>query len=369
MTLAPPSTTLDRARLTGDPAAFVPTILGLATAAPPQSYDQREMLALLGLTGDEFAESIFARCGVERRHLGTPPELWSTTLQARTPHTERLLAGLAFDAVEQLGCERERIGVVVTGTYWSLGGPTLAHRLVERFGLDPSADKYHVHGVGCASGVPLLRLASQALRERPSGTQALVVAAEVASGLLTTCTPGDEKVKIVSSSLLGDGCAAALVELGDGDGSAGGAAGPAIAASAVHQLPGTLDDVRFAITGDDSYLNMSRALPVIAERDLPALVDDFLARNGGLARAGVDHWVAHPGGRGILDGIKAGLGLCDEDVAPSATVLAQRGNVGTPSALYVLEQTQRLRAPAPGDRGLMITIGPGVTIGLALLQW
>jgi predicted naringenin-chalcone synthase len=50
-------------------------------------------------------------------------------------------------------------------------------------------------------------------------------------------------------------------------------------------------------------------------------------------------------------------------------VLARRGNVGTPSALYVLQETERLRDPRPGERGLMVTIGPGVTVGLALLQW
>ena len=27
------------------------------------------------------------------------------------------------------------------------------------------------------------------------------------------------------------------------------------------------------------------------------------------------------------------------------------------------------RAPQPGERGLMVTIGPGVTVGLMLLSW
>jgi predicted naringenin-chalcone synthase len=330
------------------------------------------MLALMGLAGDAFAEGIFARCGVERRHLGTPPELWSTTLQARTPHTERLLAGLAREAVDRLAVDPERIGVVVTGTYYSLGGPTLAHRLIEHCGLAPDTDKYHLLGVGCASAVPLLRLAAQALSDQPPGRQALVVAAECVSGFMTPCAPDSEKVKVVGSSLFGDGCAAALVELGGAD--RGGAdpreaPRPAILASAVHQVPGTLDEVRFVVDADDSHMAMSRALPTIAEHDLPGLVDDFLARAGGLTRADVDHWVAHPGGRGILDGIQAGLGLDEQDVAASAAVLARRGNVGTPSSLFVLEETHRLRAPGAGERGVMVTIGPGVTVGLALLQW
>lgn len=344
------------------PAGPLPTIAGLATAVPPQVYDQRDMLSLLGLAGDEFAEGIFARCGVERRHLGTPPELWSTTLQARTAHTERLLAGLAAQAVDQLDFDPAEIAVVVAGTYYGLGGPTLAHRLVEHCGLHPETDKYHLLGVGCASAVPLLRLAAQALRDHP-GKQALVVAAECVSGFLTTCAPSEEKVKIVGSSLFGDGCAAVLVAPDDGS-----APHPRIALSAVHQVPGSLDEVRFAVTAEDSHMNMSRALPVIAANDLRPLVDGFLQR-AGLKRDDVDHWIAHPGGRGILDGVKAGLELSDADVAPSAAVLAEYGNVGTPSALFVLEQTELLRSPDAGERGLMVTIGPGVTIGMALLEW
>ncbi len=56
-------------------------------------------------------------------------------------------------------------------------------------------------------------------------------------------------------------------------------------------------------------------------------------------------------------------------MATSAGVLAERGNVGTPSAFYVLAATAAERDPAPGERGLMVTIGPGVTVGLGLLQW
>ena len=61
--------------------------------------------------------------------------------------------------------------------------------------------------------------------------------------------------------------------------------------------------------------------------------------------------------------------LSDEQIAPSAGVLADFGNVGTPSGLFVLARTLEQRQPASGDRGLMLTIGPGVTVGLMLLAW
>ena len=354
-----PSTGLDA---NGLPATRpLPTISGLATATPDSSFDQAQMLNLLGLADDPFAEEIFARCGVRTRGLEVSPERLRTTLQQRTHATEDQLVRLATRAVDVLELESDAVGVVVTANYYSLGGPTLAHRLVDQYGLRSDTDKYHLVGVGCASAVPLLRLASQALRDRP-GEQALVVAAESVSGFISPVAPGDEKVKIVGSALFGDGAGAALVSLEPE------ARGPAIVATAVHQVPGTLDHVRFAVTGEDSHMRIARELPELAETGIPALVHEFLGRQG-LDTGAIHHWPVHPGGRGILDALRQGLGLSSEDVAPSAAVLADHGNVGTPSAFFALERMIADRRPRPGERGLAVTIGPGVTVGLMLLQW
>jgi predicted naringenin-chalcone synthase len=346
-----------------DASRPVATVLGVSTATPTTAFDQQQMLELLGLAEDPFATEIFARCGVRTRSLEISPEHLRTSLQARTPATEEQLMRLATRAVDGLGANLDDVGVVVTASYYALGGPTLAHRLIDSYGLRDDVDKYHLVGVGCASAVPLLRLASQALRDRP-GERALVVAAESASGFLSPVAPGDEKVKVVGSALFADGAAAALIEL-DADVFA---PGPAIVATTVHQVPGTLDHVRFAVSESDSHMRMARELPDLAQSAVPGLVDAFLSANG-LDRSAIDHWPVHPGGRGILDGLQRGLELTDADVAPSAAVLAEHGNVGTPSCLFVLARTLADRHPRPGDRGLAITIGPGVTVGLMLLQW
>jgi alkylresorcinol/alkylpyrone synthase len=86
-------------------------------------------------------------------------------------------------------------------------------------------------------------------------------------------------------------------------------------------------------------------------------------------RADVDHWLVHPGGAGIIRAIQDSLRLADEDVSVSREVLAEHGNVGTASSIYVLERTERQRAPQPHETGLMVTVGPGVTVGLMLLRW
>jgi alkylresorcinol/alkylpyrone synthase len=338
-----------------------PRIGGLALVDPLASYSQEEVLGLLGMREDEFAQRIFARCGVHRRHLALDEEMLATTLQGRTEQVEDELFAQAVTAVERLAIDPREIGTVVTSSLYSLGGPTLAHRLVERFEMEPDTDKYHLIGVGCASAVPLMRLLEQTLRDRP-GKQGLVVAAESMSGILMGAHAEDPKAKVVGSAIFGDGCAAALLSEDPR------AEGPAILATKVHQIPATLDAVAMRLAPEDSYLHLGRDLPDLAAAGLPELLEDFLAAVG-LERRAVDHWIVHPGGRRIIDCVQEALALADEEVAVSREVLASHGNMGTPSIFYVLHGTIEQREPRPGERGLMVTIGPGITVGLMLLQW
>ena len=333
----------------------------IAVANPATSYSQEEMLELLGLADDPFAQTIFARCGVERRHFELAPGDFGRTLQERTEQTEGQLLRLATEAIDRLQLDPAQIGTVVTATYYSLGGPTLAHKLIEHYDIDRAADKYHVVGVGCASAVPLFKLASQSMRDHP-GKHALVVAAESITGFMTTTKDDDEQVKTIGSSLFGDGCAAAVLTNG------ASTTGPAILAARQHQIEDTLGTVEMRIAGDDSFMRIGRELPKLARRQLRELVQAFLAEAGTDMDA-IDHWVVHPGGRGIIDGVQQGLDLADEDVAISRDVLARFGNMGTPSSFYVLRETIARRTPQPGERGLVVTIGPGVTVGLMLLSW
>ena len=333
----------------------------IAVANPDASYSQDEMLRLLGLDGDRFAETIFARCGVSTRHFDLTPEVLSSTLQERTVQTEEQLERLAIEAIDELGLDPADIGTLITATYYSLGGPTLAHRLLEHYEMDPTTDKYHVVGVGCASAVPLFKVAAQSMRDHP-GKHALVVAAESITGFMTRVEEDDDRTKTIGFSLFGDGCAAALLTNGRST------AGPSVAATRVHQVGGTLGAVHFKLAADDSFMHIGRELPAIAKAQLRELVEEFLTAHD-TAFDEVAHWLVHPGGRGIIDGVQEGLGLAEDDVEISRDVLARYGNMGTPSSFYVLRETIARRRPAKGDVGLMVTIGPGVTIGLMLLKW
>ncbi|HEV2945050.1 MAG TPA: 3-oxoacyl-[acyl-carrier-protein] synthase III C-terminal domain-containing protein [Solirubrobacteraceae bacterium] len=338
-----------------------PRIAGIAVSDSESTYSQEQVLERLGLKGDEFAERIFARSGVKRRHLDLSDDFLGKTLQGRAQQIEQDLLRHSINAVDALELDPLQIGTVLSSSLYSLGAPTLAHRILDHYEMHPATDNYHISGVGCASGVPLMRLAIQTMSEQP-GKQALVVAAESMSGILTRATAEDPRAKTVGSAIFGDGCAAAVLC------SDPGADGPVIVDSQVHQIAGTLDAVRLDLTAGDSYLHLARELPDIGGAALPALVTGFLRRNH-LEHSDIDHWMAHPGGRRIVENVQSALGLSGDDLATSWGALAEHGNVGTPSILYVLRDTIARRDPQEGEHGLMVTIGPGVTLGLMLLGW
>ncbi len=338
-----------------------PRIAGISVSDSESTYSQEQVLERLGLKGDEFAERIFTRSGVKRRHLDLSEDFLGKTLQGRAQQIEQDLLRHSIHAVDALELDPLEIGTVVSSSLYTLGCPTLAHRMVDHYGMHPATDKYHISGVGCASGVPLMRLAIQTMREQP-GKQALVVAAESMSGILTPATPDDPRAKTVGSALFGDGCAVAVLSNDPG------VDGPVILDSQVHQIEGTLDAVRLDLTAEDSYLHLARDLPDIGGAALPEVVTGFLRRNR-LERSDIDHWMAHPGGRRIVENVQSALGLSEDDLATSWGALAEHGNVGTPSILYVLRDTIARYEPKPGERGMMVTIGPGVTLGLMLLGW
>ncbi len=357
-----PAQTPGRARRAGSSERRAAAhIAGLTVSDSDTVLTQAEVLERLGLAGDEFAEGIFARCGVHCRHLNLDSDFLARPLQDRTEQVEEELFEHAIAAVDALAVDPREIGTVISSSLYSLGVPTLAHRLIEHYRMAPTTDKYHITGVACASGVPLMKLAAQTLHEHPD-RHTLVIAAESMSSILMAATPEDPKAKTVGSAIFGDGCAAALVSRGPR------ADGPAILASQVHQIGSTLDAVRLDLAGEHSYLHLARELPDLAGAGLPDVLAGFLARNE-LDHGDIDHWIAHPGGRRIIENIQNALGLTREDLATSWDTLADHGNIGTPSIMYVLNRTIERQRPQPGERGLMVTVGPGVTVGLMLLGW
>jgi len=108
-------------------------------------------------------------------------------------------------------------------------------------------------------------------------------------------------------------------------------------------------------------------VPQLVRKRLRVEVDTFLEAQG-LCLERMGFFAIHPGGTKVLDNVRDVLGLKEADVAASRQALRDYGNLSSASVHFVTKELlERGRARA-GEFGLMIAMGPGFTIELALLR-
>jgi alkylresorcinol/alkylpyrone synthase len=169
---------------------------------------------------------------------------------------------------------------------------------------------------------------------------------------------------VISGGLFGDG-AAAVVLLG--------ARHPAAANGRLRVVdsesrffPNTERVMGWDMVDGGFKVVLGREVPLIAREAVPELVDALLARHG-LRRADVAHWVAHPGGPAVMEGMREGLGLPADALEPTRRSLELVGNLSSASVLFLLDELAR-EPPRRGKNGLVIAMGPGFSAEGVLLQ-
>ena len=82
----------------------------------------------------------------------------------------------------------------------------------------------------------------------------------------------------------------------------------------------------------------------------------------------IDKWAIHPGGKKILDSIKKQTQLSDSDMQYSYKVLADYGNMSSPTILFVLNEIMQA-VHTEGETIFSIGFGPGLSIETAMLTY
>jgi predicted naringenin-chalcone synthase len=334
-------------------------ISGVGTAVPPDSYTQRELVDLFGVTG-ERAVGFFLNGGIERRHLTLP----EGRVDKETRHLDlagRALTGAAADA--GIAVADLRYLAVVTSTGFMT--PGLSARLMGALGMDPAAGRVDVVGMGCNAGLNALGPVAAWSAAHP-GAPAAVVCVESFSGAFIH--DGSLGAAVVNS-LFGDGAAAVVVNGGgapeDGDGTR-----PRLVDFASLLVPDAIDAMRVewdAARGRRRFV-LERDVPAVVEQHAGPLVDRLLAASG-LVRGDVAHWCVHSGGKKVIRAVRAGLGLDSEDLRHTFTVLRDYGNVSSGSFLFSYARLKAESVTRTGEYGIFLTMGPGSTIEAALVRF
>jgi len=109
------------------------------------------------------------------------------------------------------------------------------------------------------------------------------------------------------------------------------------------------------------------AVPDQIEKHFPGIIHPFLAKSG-LEIKDIDHLIFHPGGKKIIQVVESLFGELGKNINETKEVLKLYGNMSSATVLYVLERFMDSK-PARGEKGLMLSFGPGFSAQRILLQW
>jgi alkylresorcinol/alkylpyrone synthase len=240
--------------------------------------------------------------------------------------------------------------------------PSLDARLIPRLGLRPDVKRLPVFGLGCVAGAAALARLHDYLLAWPDH-RAAVLAVELCSLSWPTTDVGT--ADLVVTGLFGDGAAAVVATGGQGG------AGVRVVATRSEVYPDSGDTLGWRLGADGFRIVLTAELADVVERRLSGSVTSFLAEHD-LTVEDITAWVCHPGGPKVIDAVQNSLKLADDAVELSRRSLAEVGNLSSASVLHILDKTMDKAAtdpPPPGSAGLMIGLGPGVSVELVLLRW
>ena len=354
-----------------------PVIASVGSAFPEASYSQEEVGALLGLE-NKVVRKLLRAPHIQKRHLYLPEEDARTgrarpesAADLHTKFREGALdigsraIGNALDAATLSAADVDYI-VCVTSSGFMV--PGLSALFTRELGFDPRVRRADVVGMGCNAGLNGLNPLVQWVRNHP-GRVALLVCCEINSAMYVV----DDTVRTgIVNSLFGDGAAAAVLtshaEIAGGPRRTQPA--PSVLDFESFCIPEQWEAMRFDWNDDAGRWSffLDRDIPYVIGFNIREPLERLLERNG-LDLSDIKHWVLHTGGGAVIESVKLSLGLDERDVRHTRSVLRDYGNISSGSFLVSLERLLAEGSVAPGDRGVMITMGPGAQIEAALLQF
>ena len=347
-----------------------PAILGVGTSLTPDRHPQ-EKLGRCFAPNDPKSRRFFDHPHIHARHVQLPPvDPISGHFKIET--TGELLAKHRKFSVRQsreamdraLADARVTIREIdflccVTSTGFTV--PGLSAQLIKEAGLRANCQRIDIVGMGCNAGLNALNVTSAWCSANP-GKRAVVVCAEICSAIYA---PGDTEQNAIVNSLFGDGIAAVVLSTTEPP-----CLAPRLLGFESHLIPEHSDSLRF--DWDDvahrfSFVVQKETPKVLAE-NFPTPLRTILSRHA-LTATDVKHWLVHSGGAAILDAIERKLDLPSESFRHTRSVLRDFGNVSSGSIFFTYDRLRREKTVRPGDFGVIATMGPGLTIELAIVKW
>src|SRR5579871_4341624 len=340
----------------------------LALAHGAHSYAQEEMAdrmrRRLASVPDAEATSqvvgfVYGHSGIQRRFFELPlqeiekrGDWYRMTNQASHAMATRALGALLGDELPASACDAL---IVVSSSY--AGFPSLSRRLQEQFSFPVETQCWDLAALGCAGPTHGIAMA-QALLEAGACKNACVVCVDAfgTHGEARRHKAPPTMAMLVAHCLASDGAAAFVV---------GRDPGPRPLLSyrsckLVSRLwPGSLDQNDFTADQDNQPLiSVGKEIRTRIGDELAKVLDDDSLR---------EPLFVHPGGAALMRLLRERYPPLAATADLSMSVLADHGNLGAPSVLWVLDRALSASfAVAPRFR--LVALGPGIVTTLLLVD-
>lgn len=358
-------------------------ILSVGTGNPPHSLKQDELKEFVKtFFQDHFPAihkllSVFDNGQIQKRHFSAPIEWYqeNRTLAERNDRYVEVATQLGIETIQN--CLRHprylnrevapgEVDAICYISTTGLSTPSIEAKIMNQLPFHEHTKRIPIWGLGCAGGTAGLARAFEFCEAYPERS-ILVLCLELCS--LTFQQTDKSKSNLIGTSLFADGAACVLVA---GDKSPLRKASrsglcPRILDAETTLMPNSEDVMGWDVKEGGLHVVFAKSIPQIVETWFKPVLDAFLTRHD-MVSSDLRHFIAHPGGRKVLEAYQAGLELATEQLDHAKTVLEQFGNMSSPTVLFVLDRAMREESHA-GERGLTVSLGPGFSAECVLLEW
>ena len=343
-------------------------IASVAVATPPFTIDQAEVERHLL---ERYSETLSSRSRSLLHSLLTHPSIRKRSfaiedpgsflnedpdsrIQRFTRYAVDLSAQAIQEALLRAGLSTGNVAGIVVNTCTGYICPGISTYLIETMGFDRQIKVYDLVGSGCGGAIPNLEVAG-ALVRGTGGKAVVSVSVEICSA---TFQMGDDLSLLVSNALFGDGAAAAVLWTRS--------EGLELVASSSYYVPEDRDAIRYVHKNGQLHNQLSTKLPHLIKKAAARVIPDLLGPRS-LGVEDIKHWALHSGGEKIITTIKAETGLSEDQLIPTRTILAEHGNMSSPTVLFVLNDILE-RGVEQGDYCMMVAFGAGLSAHAFLLR-
>lgn len=346
-------------------------IIQVAKQLPDYSRTTEEIITLLDawLEGqdDRFirkVKKIFQGAAVDQRYsIMDPIEVFTATsfeekndIYARevTILGEKVLK----KALEKANWAGEQLDYIITVSCTGIMIPSLDAYLINKLKLRQDIVRLPVTEMGCAAGISGIIYAQNFLKANPN-KRAAVIAVESPSA---TFQLNDFSMpNIVSAAIFGDGAACVLLSSDEKD------QGPKILDQEMYHFYDNEHMMGFKLTNTGLQMVLDIEVPNTIAEHFPNIIHPFLAKNN-LKIEDIDHLIFHPGGKKIVQTVEDLFADLGKNINDTKEVLRLYGNMSSATVLYVLERIMDSQ-PKKGEKGIMLSFGPGFSAQRVLLEF